>query len=478
MRTVFTLLASALWGVVVASGCGPGDSTTVDLRQPEGWDQGIATASAEDADPAPNVVEIHLEARPTTLEIKPGLQTEVWTYNGTLPGPTLRARKGDRLVVKFTNNLPEPTTIHWHGLRVPASMDGTDAVQNPIQPGATFEYAFDLLDSGTYWYHPHIRSSGQIGAGLYGAIVVEDPAEPKLGDDAVLVLSDIGIEADGKLSPADENGELGAYFGREGDTVLVNGRIMPKLLARADVPQRWRLVNAARSRYFRFNLPGQDLVKIASDGGLIERPVPVDEVTLAPGERVELYVKPKAEPAGEAVIVPRLDANRFNLPALDAPGELFHFDVTDEAPGSGAEPLPESFRAIDVPDTTGAKVQGVELMEVGGPNGAVLGINGISGVHGQHTMLMSNVNTTEVWELTNTTPYDHPFHLHGFFFEVLDVDGKAPAYREVKDTVNLNPKEKVRVAIHFDDRPGMWMFHCHIIDHHDLGMMGMLHVMP
>ena len=481
MRTSLAcaVLTSALWVVLMGTGCGP-DEPTSDLRQPEGWDQGIALVTAEDVDPAPTTVEVHLEAKPETLEIQPGLKTEVWTYNGSLPGPTIRVRKGDRLVVKFTNSLPEPTTIHWHGLRVPAAMDGTEAVQNPVLPGQTFEYAFTVPDAGTYWYHPHIRSSAQIGAGLYGAIVVEDPAEPKLGDDMVLVLSDIGIEDDGTLTPADENGDIGAYFGREGNTVLVNGRIMPKLLARVGVPQRWRAVNAARSRYFRFNLPGQKLVKVGSDGGLLERPVPVDEVTLAPGERADLYVLP-AVTAERAVVVPRMDANRFNLPGPEAPGELFRFELTEDAPGFGAEALPEAFSPIELPDTTGAPVQRVELMEMQEAGGGILGINGISGnhgEHGEHEMLMSHVGTTEIWELTNTTPYDHPFHLHGFFFQVLDVDGKPPAYRELKDTLNLNPKEKVRVAVHFDDRPGMWMFHCHIVDHHELGMMGMLHVMP
>src|SRR5690606_20143116 len=145
---------------------------------------------------------------------------------------------------------------------------------------------------GTFWYHPHMRSSAQVGAGLYGAFVVEDPDEPPLGDELLLVMSDISIEEDGSLSPADKSGWFGDYFGREGGTVLVNGKIMPTVRAREGVPQRWRVINAARARYFRFTIPGQPLVQVGRDGGLAEQPLPVEETTLAPGERSELHILP------------------------------------------------------------------------------------------------------------------------------------------------------------------------------------------
>ncbi len=479
--SVRAVVVVALTGLVAAA-CGP-KLPEGDLSQPEGWDAQVKLQDAVDHDPSPNVIEVHLEAKPTMLELRPGVMTEVWTYNGTLPGPTIRARVGDEVVVKFRNSLPEATTIHWHGLRVPAAQDGTEHTQPPIEPGDTWEYRFTVPDSGTFWYHPHIRSSAQVGAGLYGAFVVEPregseehALEGALGDDLLMVLSDVSLEEDGSLSPADKHGFFGSYFGREGELVMVNGRPMPTVKMRLGVPQRWRLVNAARARYFRFNVPGQSLVRLGGDGGLAERPVPVNEVTIAPGERVELYLLPQAEVVPQApvtVTVPLLDANRFHLPAEAEPGELMRVELVAEKAGWGAPSLPERFGEIPVIDTTGARVQLVEFMEKSDPDGAVLGINGRTD---GHLMLTASANTVEVWELTNTTPYDHPFHLHGFFFQVLDVDGKAPELREWRDTVNLVPGRKVRIAIPFDDRVGMWMFHCHILDHADIGMMAMLHL--
>lgn len=463
---VFLLLVALL------GGCGE-EETPPDLRQPAGWNDELRLPDAEDHDPAPDVVEVHLEAKVVEIEVVPGLTTEVWTYNGMLPGPTLRAKKGDRVVVKLVNHLPEATTLHWHGLRVPATMDGTEHVQEPIAPGESFEYSFNVPDAGTFWYHPHIRSSAQVGAGLYGAFVVEDAAEEApLGDELLLVMSDISIEEDGSLAPADASGWFGDYFGCESSTVLVNGKILPTVAARAGVPQRWRVVNAARAQYFRFAVPGQPLVQLGGDGGLSERPLPVDEVTLAPGERAELYMLPVE---GESVVIPLLDANRFHLPDEAKPKDLMRLDLVDEPPGHGAPPLPVRLAEIAAIDTTGAQGQAVEFMEQGDPEGAVLGINGQTD---GSLMLSAKTNTVEIWTLTNTTNYDHPFHLHGFFFQVLAIDGAEPPVRAWRDTVNLVPGEAVRIAIPFDDRAGMWMFHCHILDHADLGMMAMLHLMP
>jgi FtsP/CotA-like multicopper oxidase with cupredoxin domain len=444
-----------------------------DFAQPAGWDARIAAAEAADLDPSPDVVEVHLEARKASLQIKPGMLTEVWTYNGQLPGPVIRARKGQKLVVKLTNHLPEATTIHWHGIRVPAAMDGTPASQAPVEPGETFTYAFELKDAGTYWYHPHVRSAGQVGAGLYGALVVEDPEEPFLGDSLVLVLSDISLEDDGRLSPFDQSGWFGDYFGREGDP-LVNGRVLPTVLVRRGLPQRWRLVNAARSRFYKLAWPGLSWVRISSDGGLISQPQTAGSLFLAPGERAEVMLLPAGQP-GERIEVLAHDADRFHIGTPQAGVPLIRLELSSDPPVARAlwhEPL----RQIDRIDVAGAQVRTLDLMEKAADGGAVLGINGLTAA--EAPPLMTRVGATEIWVLTNSTPYDHPFHLHGYFFQVLDVDGVPPAALEWKDTIVVGPKRRVRMAVRFEDRPGMWMFHCHILDHADLGMMGMLHVVP
>ena len=188
-------LGSALAAGLFIAACGGNDKAplhALDVDQPAGWDDDIALKVAEDINPDPDIVEINLEAKITNIEIVPGHPTPVWAYNGSLPGPLIRAKVGDKVIVHFKNSLPESTSIHWHGLRLPNNMDGVPGItQAPIEPNAEFRYEFTARDAGTFWYHPHINSAAQVGWGLYGAVVVEDPADPKaFGDDLVILLSD------------------------------------------------------------------------------------------------------------------------------------------------------------------------------------------------------------------------------------------------------------------------------------------------
>lgn len=202
--------------------------------QPSGWDKDLRLPESVDINPDPHVVEINLDARVASVEIAPGIRADAWTYDGGLPGPLIRAHVGDRVIVHFTNHLPEPTTVHWHGLRVPIQMDGVpDVSQPPVPNGGTFTYDFVVPDAGLYWYHQHVMSAAQVGFGLYGALLVEDPDEQVgVADETVLVLSDIGVDSHGKLDSPDSGGSTGMVFGREGSYVLVNGRVKPRLLVR------------------------------------------------------------------------------------------------------------------------------------------------------------------------------------------------------------------------------------------------------
>ena len=200
---------------------------------PARWEGGAALADAPDVNPDPRIVEINLEARVADVEIATGQRVAAWTYNGGLPGPLIRVRVGDRLIVHFTNRLPKPTTVHWHGLRVPIQMDGVPGISQPdVAPGSTFTYDFVVPDAGLYWYHPHVMSAAQVGFGLYGALLVDDPAESFSTpiDEVVMVLSDIEIDQRGTLEDPDSGGSTGMAFGREGNHVLVNGREQPTLL--------------------------------------------------------------------------------------------------------------------------------------------------------------------------------------------------------------------------------------------------------
>jgi FtsP/CotA-like multicopper oxidase with cupredoxin domain len=444
---------------------------------PVGWDEGLRLRAAVDVNPDPRVVEIELEARVAPVSFRPGTTTPAWTYDGGVPGPLIRVKVGDRLVVRLTNRLPQETTIHWHGLRVPVEMDGVPKHSGPtIRPGATFTYDFVVPDAGLYWYHPHFESAAQVGDGLYGPLLVEDRDEPRVAEDqVVMLLSDIAVEEDGRLRPHDVGGNLGTLFGREGDVVLVNGRANPVLVGRVGRPQRWRIVNAAKSRYFQLALEGHRFTRIGGDGGLMARPIESERLVVIPGERADVVVVPRGAPGQEIPLrwVPydRGYGSAFARPEVD----VLRFRLAAEPPET-PPPWRAPERRIVPIDTTGATPVEIKFTRADVNGKFALGVNGKPA--GMDAPFHGRVGETQVWTIGNTIDWDHPFHLHGFFFQVLDADGRPAEPLEWKDTVNIPVKKTVKVAIRYDGRPGMWMFHCHILDHADAGMMGMLHLAP
>ena len=448
--------------------------------QPPGWDAGIRMTEAVDRNPDPDIVEVDFEARVATVEIAPGLEVEAWTYNGTIPGPMIRVKVGDRLIVHFTNHLPRPSTIHWHGLRIPIDMDGVPGYsQDPVEPGGTFTYDFVVPDAGIYWYHPHVMSAAQVGFGLYGAFLVEDPAEAEtvgIVDDLVLVLSDIDATDDGELLPADTGGTVGMLFGREGNRVLVNGRRLPELVARAGAPQRWRVVNAAKSRYFKLDLgEGNVFRKIGGDGGLTEYSEDHDFVVLGAGERADVLVTPTGEPGGEGLLRSLLHDRGYGSIFGRDFENLMTIRFADDRPYEGG-PLPHTSRAMDLYDLDGATEIDLELTLQEDPYDQTFayGINHVP--FWKAKPILASRGETQVWTVTNSTAWSHPLHLHGFFFLVLDEAGEPVRPLEWKDTVDIPHERTVRLAVRFDDRPGTWIFHCHILDHADGGLLSAVHL--
>ncbi|MGH9144223.1 MAG: multicopper oxidase family protein, partial [Vicinamibacterales bacterium] len=281
----------------MASGLSAGLASAQGLGSlaPTDWDTGVRLAEARDKNPDPAIVEVDMTARVADVDVTPGKRVRAWTYDGGIPGPLIRTHVGDRVIVHFTNDLPQPTTIHWHGVRVPIEMDGVPDISQPeVKRGETFTYDFVVRDAGLYWYHPHVMSAAQVGFGLYGALLVEDPNDGVgIADQLTLVLSDIGFNRDGIPDSPETGGPAGMVFGREGAYVLANGRILPTLRARSGAPQRWRIVNAAKSRFFLLSLGGQPFYVIGSDGGLQEAPDTTDTLLITPGERADVIVTPK-----------------------------------------------------------------------------------------------------------------------------------------------------------------------------------------
>jgi len=436
--------------------------------------QAPTLADAPDTDPSPDVVAVELVASPFSLGLLRGRTSELLGYSDSLPGPLIRARRGDQLRVHFENQLDEPTSVHFHGIRGPNAMDGVPEVTQPaVAPGGSFDYVFDLPDAGLFWYHPHYDTVSQVGSGLYGALLVSDPDEPDgLGDEVPLVLSDMSLDADGSvLPPASDPNTIIA--GNDGPVLLVNGKIYPTLQAESGRRLRLRIVNAARSRYFRLGLSGHSFLRIGADGGLSESPVAVDEPVIVPGERLDLVLEPSGE-AGSSVDLMSLPIARgIALPLSEAAPLLKLEFVAPTGPAS--PPLPDPSRAIELIDTSAAEEIPLELTVDQLGDKVVMGINGVPAADAEP--LHALVGSTEVLVVKNMTPYAHPFHLHGYFFQPLEPDGTPRRPVEFKDTIDVPPVTEQKLAVFYDDRPGMWMFHCHILDHADAGMMGMFHVM-
>ncbi len=408
-----------------------------------------------------------------------GKTVHAWTYNGTLPGPLIRTKVGDRLIVHFKNELVEPTTVHWHGVRVPIEMDGVPGIsQSEVKQGQSFTYDFVVKDAGLYWYHPHVMSAAAVGNGLYGALLVEDAADGVgIEDQVTLVLSDVGFDDKGVLEPGESGGSAGTVFGREGAYVLVNGKTNPRLLARAGAPQRWRIVNAAKSRFFQLDLQGQDFTVIGSDGGLQERPVTSPQLLVTAGERVDVIVTPTGAPGSELVLRSMLYNRGYGSVEFRSVETLMTIAFSQE-PALKARPLPPIGRTILPPSAAGATR--VDLMltlpPVDDRGHSEFRVNGVP--FWKAKPYLARLGEAQLWVVQNDTQWDHPFHLHGFFFMPLDEKDQPLRPLAWKDTVNVPMKTTVRLLVTFDERPGTWMFHCHILDHADGGLMGTVHVGP
>ena len=406
-----------------------------------------------------------------------GRRARVLTYNGTVPGQTWLVRPGDRIEVRLRNELDIPTNLHTHGLEV-SPQDNGDNPFLSIEPGQVFDYRFDLPADhppGVFWYHPHRHGTvaDQLFGGLYGALIVEGDQVP-VSRDRVLVVSDLSLTADGQVASVSGPEVM---MGREGELVLVNGQHRPQLSARPGQRERWRVINACTSRYLRLNLPGQRLELLGIDSGREPAPREVTDVLLAPGNRADLLVSMRA---GTSELRNRgHDRGGMGMMGgrgLSGPGTLATLTVSgDEAAAPG--PVPDRPAVPDLREKPVARQREIAFtMTMGsmmGPGRDMMDL-GFDGRAFDADRIDQQVSagTVEEWVIANPTTMDHPFHLHVWPMQVMDVDGRQPDEPLWLDVVNVPVGGTVTVRIRFADFGGRTVYHCHILDHEDLGMMG------
>lgn len=442
----------------------------------------IAPLPFIDTNPEPDVVEVELVAGPAMHTYLPGKPADVWAFRDganadvpwTIPGPMLEAKLGDRVIVHFRNELPEDTTIHWHGLRVPNAADGTPSAQMPVPPGGTYDYEFVAVDPGLYWYHPHMRGDVQIEAGLYAPIRIAAPLDAAIdvASDRVFVLDDVKLASSGQLARYTDNLDL--MLGRQGNVVLVNGRQQPEIEAAAGSRERWRFVNTANGRYFHLELPGHTFRVIGWDGGLVSMPYETERLLVAPGERYDVLVELRGT-KGDALELRTVHYDRgHNVPD---PGPIPLLTIALGASVPEPASLPTSWG-----DTTPLSVDPatprrrlVMREDDSNPGNPVFTINGEA--FPDITPISGQPGSLEIWDIENASEMDHPFHLHGMSFQILDPSGQPRTPLAWKDTVNVPLGATLSFAVRLGD-PGRWMYHCHILEHAERGMMGELEILP
>jgi FtsP/CotA-like multicopper oxidase with cupredoxin domain len=418
--------------------------------------------------------EYEVTAAPTVLPLLDGRALAVWAYNGQVPGPILHATVGERVRVRFTNRLPEPTTVHWHGVRVPNAMDGVPGLtQEPVAPGESFVYEFVPKDAGTFWFHPHLRSPEQVERGLFGVLVVDEAAPPPFSRDVVWVLDDWRLGADGAIDPQFVTPHDLMHDGRWGNVVTVNGQLNETLSVRPGERFRLRLVDTANGRVFRPDFSALDAHVIAVDGMTTARPLDPAGFELAPGNRLDLDITIPRDRGGQQIrIVDRfLNANPISLGWIRVEGDPV---TTPDFPSPAHAQVPAWKDAATLDPTLQFELNA----ERGGPYGIAWTLNGIAATdHAHHQGGRLALGRFAHVRFVNASYRLHPMHVHGMFFKVLARNGTPVDEPFFRDTTLVHAKETVDIGLVPLD-PGRWMLHCHILEHAEAGMMTSLEVGP
>jgi FtsP/CotA-like multicopper oxidase with cupredoxin domain len=432
-------------------------------------------------------------SEPVLLEAKPGRarlleeagaeETAVWGYRGGVPGPVLRARRGDELHFRLRNNLPQPTTIHWHGIRIDNSMDGVANLTQPaVAPGESFDYRFTVPDAGTFWYHPHNLSWEQVARGLYGALIVEEDDAPAVDQDILLIADDWRLREDGQID-TDSFGSLHdrSHAGRLGNVLTLNGRPFANIPVKSGERVRLRLINTSNARTLRLRFEETEPRVIALDGQPVA-PYPLTDgrIEIASAQRADLLIDMEAGPGAKTAITEvsgdqplvaghfvyheserverrgeslRLPENGIPAPVLD--DDAFRFDLVMRGGAMGRL------------ENAVYKGEEMSLRELAREHGMVWTFNGVAGMPEKPLFSVPRGRSVEV-RMVNETRWPHAMHFHGHHFrESAEKETGEPG--PWRDTL-LVRRNETRTISFVADNPGKWMIHCHMLEHQAGGM--------
>lgn len=444
-----------------------------------------------DLSTTPGIVAVNVEAKIAPINVN-GTVANLQTYNGYYPAPTIKVKKGDLLRVHFTNFLPftgynihghprDETNLHTHGLHV-SPLGNADNVLQTFTSGQNFDYEYDLSwqpAGNLNWYHPHAHGNvaEQVWAGLAGVLEVADETPALSGYEThILVLKDISL-SNGAPAPHSDTDFMN---GKEGDIIMVNGQVNPVLTLRPGQVQRWKIVNASNARFYKLNLANHNLHVIGTDGGLLDKPYAQGTVLLSPGERADILVK--ASTSKGYYKLKALPYNRGAGASANQEITLMTAYIGGSALSQGlpASVNPNAVRLV-VPTDAPRRQLTLSMGMMGGMMGGTMTatINGVAYSDSNAFTLTSSLNGYEVWEIYNQSSMDHPFHQHVNPVQVISISGGDSAYKNLltttpawKDTVIVPAMGSVKLLVPVKDFAGTSVFHCHILEHEDSGMMG------
>ena len=459
--TLLRFLLFAL-GLVAFSNGEAGSPPTV--GEMEKLSREVSAALPDAVKPSGRVHHVDLLAAEFESGILPPFRARLFAYNRQIPGPVIRIQLGDTLEVRLLNDLPQATTIHWHGVRVPNRMDGVPGLtQKRVEPGASFTYRFTPKDAGTFWFHPHLAAAEQVEKGLHGVLVVEDPNDPPYSQDWVWILDDWLIDQDGGLYDEYVTRHDLAHDGRWGNFMTINGQFRPDFRVKPGERLRIRLVNVANGRVFAPNFYGLNATVIAVDGMPVAESFELSNFLLAPGNRVDLDLTITKQSAGSRIrIEDRFSGRTTQIGTLAVDSEGFVESPEFEAPRAA------SF--ADFSSAFGLPIRHEFLLDAegGGPYGIAWTIDGR--VWPRFEAVELEAGKLVRLRFTNLSGRLHPMHLHGQFFQLLARGGEAANERFWRDTVLVGPEESVDIGLIPRDS-GIWANHCHILEHAEAGMM-------
>ncbi|HEX3826794.1 MAG TPA: multicopper oxidase family protein [Sporichthyaceae bacterium] len=426
-------------------------------------------------------LEVELVAAPGATVA--GRITSALGFNGTTPGPTLRVRPGDELALRLINRLAQPTNLHTHGLRVSPSGNSDNPFVR-VEPGTSFDYLIQIPDdhpTGTFWYHPHHHGTAadQQFAGLAGALLVVPRStdanqalpQQQAVEELILLVSDITLRGDGAVVAPSGTDRL---LGRQGRLVLVNGQHQPTIAAVPGATGRWRIINACTSRVLVLHLRGHKLTQTALDGSELPAPVERDTVILAPGNRADILVRAGSVGTYD-LITDIFDRGHFGTRSSTAKPEVLATLVVDGAPVESTGPPRPAGGGIPDLTTTATTFRQIGLTMLMRGGRMSFGIDNRlfdPDRDDQHVAL----GTTEIWTITNYGPLVHPFHLHAWPFVVLAGSDGSPPTGVAQDVVLVPARGWIRIRISFTGHGGRSVYHCHVVDHSDAGMMATVNV--